>query len=116
MLAALTVQQHSPLGMELNAELIAQSKDHPEVQQAALRNYAFDTEHDHSATLRKLWAILPQEATKARYNCLYAMGVHPQGNDSIALEAVETDAYDFIDVAMPVLATPEANPEATPAG
>lgn len=102
--AGLNVQQHAPALFEANEKLVARWARQPEIQEAALRNYAFDTEHDHSATLRKLWATLPKEATKARYNCLYAMGVHAQGNDEIALEAVETDAYDYIDVAMPVLA------------
>jgi hypothetical protein len=31
------------------------------------------------------------------------MGVHPRGNDGLALEAVKEQAHDFIDVAMPVL-------------
>lgn len=103
-LAGLSVQQHAPALMEMNAELIASWKDQPEVQQAALRNYAFDAGHDHSATLRRLWATLPKTAVKARYNCLYSMGVHFKGNDGIAFDAVQTDAYDFIDVAMPILA------------
>src|SRR5262249_52741938 len=54
-------------------------------------------------TLRRIWTRLPAEQAKARYSCLYAMGMHPRGNDSIALAAVKEQAHDFIDVAMPVL-------------
>jgi hypothetical protein len=103
-LAGLAAQKYAPASLATNADLVIQWQGQPEVQQAALRNYAFDAKHDRSATLRKLWNALPPEATKARYNCLYAMGVHPQGNDAIALVAVQTDAFDYIDVAMPILA------------
>jgi hypothetical protein len=102
-LAGLAVQRQAPLLLALNEEITARFADEPKVLEQALRNYAFDDRTDHSATLRRIWAKLPAEKAKARYSCLYAMGMHPRGNDALALAAVKEQAYDFIDVAMPVL-------------
>jgi hypothetical protein len=100
---ALNVQQHAPALLELNEAIVARCKSAPDLVERALRNYAFDESVDHSATLRKLWATLPAEQTKARYQCLFAMSVHPKGNDRIALEVIEKESFDLIDVALPIL-------------
>jgi hypothetical protein len=102
-LAGLTVQRQMPALMEMNEKLVEKFAANPKIVEQALRNYAFDEKTDHSATLRRLWGRLPAEQAKGRYACLYAMGIHPRGNDAIALEAVKEQAHDFIDVAMPVL-------------
>lgn len=102
LLAGLAVQQRQPLLLERNAGLVEKAKIDT-IQERALRNYAYEDAVDHSATLRKLWQIIPAEKTRLRYQCLFAMGVHPKGNDGIALDAVLTDAYELFDVALPVL-------------
>ncbi len=102
-LAGLTVQRQAPLLLDRNEKLVTKFAGNIKVVEQALRNYAFDEKADRSATLRRLWQHLPADPPKARYSCLYAMGVHPRGNDALALEAVKEQAYDFIDVAMPVL-------------
>ena len=106
-LAGLAAQQQFPALIELNAAFPSRfplaTTEHERLVEDALRNFAFDTEHDHAKTLRELWPKLRKEAAKARYACLYAMGMHPQGNDAVALEAVLDDSYSFIDVALAVL-------------
>jgi hypothetical protein len=102
-LAGLAAQQRSPLLLEMNEALIQSWADHPRVVEHAVRNYAFDPANDHSATLRRLWAKLPAERGKARWQCLFAMGVHPKGNDRLALAALQEQTYDLLDVALPVL-------------
>jgi hypothetical protein len=102
-LAALAVQQRIPAELESNEALLSRFADQAPIVQAALRNYAFDAAHDHSAILRRLWATLKSDDERARYNCLFAMGAHPRGNDAIALQAVIDSPYAFVDVAMPVL-------------
>lgn len=102
-LAALRVQARSPALLECNAAVIARHAEDEELVAAALRSYAFDDRQDHSATLRALWHTLPGTQTKARYACLYAMGVHARGNDGLALAAVEENTFELLDVALPVL-------------
>jgi hypothetical protein len=102
-LAGLAAQQRAPLLLDLNEKLIRRRADAPKVVELALHNYAFDETADHSATLRRLWAILPAEQGRARWQCLFAMGVHPRGNDRLALAAVREQSYDFLDVALTVL-------------
>jgi hypothetical protein len=102
-LAGLAAQQRTPLLLELNEGLIGRHADSPQIVEQALRNYAFDENSDHAATLRRLWAKLPSEQGKARWQCLFAMGVHPKENDRLALEAVKEQSFDFLDVALPVL-------------
>jgi hypothetical protein len=101
--AGLAVQQRVPVLLELNEAIAKRFAAEPKVVAAALRNYAFDETADQSATLRRLWAQLPADQGKARYECLFAMGIHPRGNDSIALAAVKEQTHDLIDVAMPIL-------------
>jgi hypothetical protein len=100
---ALDVQQRVPALLELNEAVIARCWEAPDLVEKALRNYAYDESTDHSATLRKLWQKLSAERGKARYQCLFAMGVHPKRNDGIALEAIQKESFDLFDVAMPVL-------------
>lgn len=102
-LAGLSVQQRGPLRLDLNEQVIRSFADQPKVVEAALRNYGFDEAADHSAMLRRLWTQIPADQPKAGYECLFAMGTHPKGNDDIALAAVKLRAHDFIDVAMPIL-------------
>jgi hypothetical protein len=102
-LAGLSVQHRVPCLLQRNETVIGRFATNARVVERALLNYAFDTQHDHSATLRRLWPKLPATQAKARRACLFAMGVHPRGNDTIALEAVLERSYDFIDAAMPVL-------------
>lgn len=101
--AALGVQQIAPALLELNEGLLKQFADHPMIVKAALMNYAFDAQHDHSALLRKIWGTLKPGDDPARVACLFSMGNHPRGNDAIALEAVIDQPFAFIDVAIPVL-------------
>jgi hypothetical protein len=102
-LAGLAAQQRSPLLLEMNEGLIQGWLAVPKVVEQALRNYAFDPATDHTATLRRLWAKLPPERGKARWQCLFAMGVHPKGNDRLALAALQEQSYDLLDVAFAVL-------------
>jgi hypothetical protein len=100
---ALNVQQRHPALLELNEQVVTRCSDAVDLVEKAIRNYAFDESTDHSVSLRKLWGKLPAERTRARYECLFAMGVHPWGNDDIALEAIRKDVFDLFDVAMAVL-------------
>lgn len=102
-LAGLAAQQRAPLLLDLNEALIRRRSVSSAIIEQALRNYAYDQSSDHAATLRRLWAILPAEQAKARWQCLFAMGVHPKGNDRLALEAVKQQSFDFLDVALSVL-------------
>jgi len=102
-LAGLAVQRQAPALLDLNEKLVDKFAEHPKLVEQALRNFAFDEKTDHSATLRRLWARLPAKEAKARYSCLYAMGVHCRDNDGLALAAVKEQAHDFIDVATAVL-------------
>jgi len=102
-LAGLVVQQRVPLLVELNEALITRFAEQPKLVEQALRSFAFDDRHDHSANLRRLWSRLPAEQVKARYQCLFAMGVHAAGNDALAFQAIQEDTYDLLDVAFLVL-------------
>jgi hypothetical protein len=102
-LAALAVQRQTPALVELNEKLIEKFAQQPKVIEQALLNFAFDDQVDHSAVLRRLWGRLPAQQVKARYSCLYSMGMHPAGSAALALAAVQEQGHDFIDVAMPVL-------------
>lgn len=102
-LAALAVQQRVPKALELNAALIKRFANEPKIVEEAIRNYASDDEHDHAATLANIWHQLKPDQAHARYNCLFAMSVHPRGNDGIALSAVIENAFEFVDVAAPIL-------------
>jgi hypothetical protein len=101
--AGLAAQQHAPQLLELNEALIRRRIDSAKVVELALRNYGFDETVYHSATLRRLWARLPAEQGKARWQCLYAMGVHPKGNDRLALATVREQSYELLDAAIAVL-------------
>lgn len=102
-LAALAVQQRVPSKLELNEALVARFHDNLQIVQAAIKNYAFDPTNDHSAILRRLWPMLRPDDERARYNCLFSMGIHPKGNDLTALSAILESPYALIDVALPVL-------------
>lgn len=102
-LAALAVQQRVPKALELNAALIERFANEPKIVEEAIRNYASDDEHDLAATLAEIWRQLKPDQARARYNCLFAMGVHPRDNDGIALAAVIENAFEFVEVAAPVL-------------
>jgi hypothetical protein len=102
-LAALAVQQRVPKALEFNAALIKRFAHEPRIVEEAIRNYASDESHDHAATLADIWSHLTPDQARARYNCLFAMGVHWRGNDGIALAAVLENAFEFVDVAAPVL-------------
>ena len=102
-LAGLAAQQRTPLLLDRNEQLIERWAAVPKIVEQALRNYAFDEGADYSAVLRRLWAKLPAERAKARRQCLFAMGVHPKGNERLALAAVQEQSFDFFDVALPVL-------------
>ncbi len=52
--AALTVQQRMPAGLEWNEAVVSRFSDHPTIVEAALKNYAFDSAHDHSAVFAPL--------------------------------------------------------------
>lgn len=102
-LAGLTVQHRAPRLLDRNETIIGKFSNPPKLVEQALRNYAFDERTDHSATLRRLWARLPADDGKARYQCLFAMAIHSRGNDELALQAIQQDAYELIDVALLVL-------------
>jgi hypothetical protein len=102
-LAGLAAQQRGALLLDLNEALIRRWASSPKIVEQALRNYAFHPRTDHSATLRRLWARLPAEPGKPRWQCLFAMNVHSKGNDGLALAAVRERSYDFLDAAIPVL-------------
>jgi hypothetical protein len=107
-MAGLSVQHRTPMLLEKNEAVVGRFASNPKVVERAVLNYAFDTKSDHSATLRRLWPKLPASQPKARRACLFAMGIHPHGNDAIALEAVLERSYDYIDAAMPVLKAGDA--------
>jgi hypothetical protein len=102
-LAGLAAQQRCPLLLDGNEALIRRWADHPKIVEQALRNYASDESADHAATLRRLWATLPAERAKARWQCLLAMSVHPRANDGIALDVVREQSFDLLDAALAVL-------------
>jgi hypothetical protein len=102
-LAGLAVQQRHPLLLEHNETIAGRFVDQPRVLEAALRNYAFDEKVDQSAVLRRLWAKVPPSQVRARYECLFAMSIHPKGNDGLALETVLESTFDLLDVALLVL-------------
>lgn len=104
-LSGLAVQQERPRLLKKNGALVKRFIGNEKVLAEVLRNYAFDSHQDHSAILRQHWQSLPRTFTKARYSALFAMGVHSRGNDALALQAVLDNAYELIDVALPVLAS-----------
>jgi len=99
----LTVQRHYPALLLLNEEILNRFTDHAQVREQALENFAFDTGKDHSASLRRIWSTLDAAAPATRYHCLFAMGVHPQGNVAAAAAAVHQDPAAFIGVSLPIL-------------
>ncbi len=102
--AGLNAQQRRPARLDLNAGIVERWLDHREIVQRALRNFAYDEAGEHAAVLRDIWPLIPEDNDLARYDCLFAMGVHPSGNAGIALDAVLADAHAYLDVAVPILA------------
>jgi hypothetical protein len=102
-LAGLKVQQRAPALVERNEALIVRWMKAPAVVEAAVRNFAFDEATDRSATLHKLWAKLPVDQVRMRYQALFAMSVHPKGNDDFALSVIRDQAFDLFDPALAVL-------------
>src|SRR5205823_9844592 len=72
-LAGLAVQQRAPALLVRNEALVTRWMKSPRIVESALRNFAFDESADHSATLHKLWAKLPADQVKMRYQALFAM-------------------------------------------
>ncbi|MFT5131151.1 MAG: hypothetical protein ACI8W8_004787, partial [Rhodothermales bacterium] len=99
---ALHVQESHPLACEQNKAVIRKWQDDAEIVIQALKNFGEDSEHDHSRPLAELWQMLPADG-KQRYWCLYSIAVHPQGNEGIALKAIETDGYDSLDLTLAAL-------------
>ena len=101
--AALQAQRWNPALLDLNEGALKRSVGEEAVAREVLRNYGYDLSQDHSRTLRRIWATLPPEALRLRYECLYAMAVHPTGNADIALEAIKTGDFSFYDVGLGIL-------------
>ena len=101
--AALRAQRRNPALLDLNEGLVQRYIGEEAVAREVLRNYGHDLSQDHSRTLRRIWATLPPEALRLRYECLYAMAVHPTGNADIALEAIKTGDFSFFGVGLSIL-------------
>ena len=108
--SGLRVQERFPERLDLNEGLVDRFIADPKILQQAIHNYAFDSSADHSKTLRRIWERLKPKQAKARYECLFSMGIHSNGNADVALTAVHQNPFDFIDVASPVLEKGESGP------
>jgi hypothetical protein len=75
----------------------------PAVVEAALEVLAADEQGDHAAALRDVWPRLPGPPSRAQYLALLAMAVHPRGNETIALESLKAEPFEFVDPALAVL-------------
>jgi len=75
----------------------------PTVVEAALEVLAADEHGDHAAALRDVWPRLPGPPSRAQYLALLAMAVHPQGNEAIALAALQAEPFEFVDPALALL-------------
>ncbi len=101
-MAGLRVQSRYPCLIDGNEKIIRRFGNDSEIPVSALHNFALDTKQDHSSVLRKTWTALTDR--KAQRACLFSMGIHPDGNADIALEAVRKWPYEVFDVAAAVLA------------
>jgi hypothetical protein len=106
--STLRVLERKPcLGGEVVACLERQLAEHPAAEpavvEAALDVLAADEKGDHAAALRAVWPRLPGPPSRAQYLALLAMAVHPRGNETIALEALKAEPFEFVDPALAVL-------------
>lgn len=102
--AALRAQARAPVLVERDGEVLARFPADDTVWDGAMRAYLADTQHNHAATLRALYAAIPAEQVRRRFLCLQAMASHPAGNGALAAAAAAENPLEFMTVAAAILA------------
>lgn len=101
--AGLQAQRAIPAHLDLNESILQKFAVNDEISEKTIRNYAFDSAQNHSAALRRIWGNLLETQLRRKYFCLYAMGVHPAGNEDLALESILSGEFSLFEVGLLVL-------------